>query len=258
MKNIYFSVVIPTLNEEMFLPKLLGDLEKQKDKDFETIIVDGHSVDNTKKEGLKFAKKLKLSFYTVKKRNISHQRNFGAERARGKYLVFMDADIRINNSFMSMLKMEIEKYRYLVFLPSFQPYGDKKPLFQMSNFLIEVSQHLNKPVPTPGLMIFENNFFNLIGQYTEKDQHKKSFFPEDHDILFRVYKSGVRAKFLNKVRYKISLRRMENEGFFNYLKKITTSTIQMSVKGEVDHQAFDYEMGGHIYKKRRKSKAKPR
>ena len=41
------SVIIPTLNEEKHLPKLLKDLQKQKNKDFEVVIVDAYSDDKT-------------------------------------------------------------------------------------------------------------------------------------------------------------------------------------------------------------------
>ena len=43
----FFSVVIPTLNEERYLPKLLGNLAGQIDRDFEVIVIDGHSKDRT-------------------------------------------------------------------------------------------------------------------------------------------------------------------------------------------------------------------
>ena len=39
----FFSVIIPTLNEENYLPKLLNDLKVQKEKNFEVVLVDGGS-----------------------------------------------------------------------------------------------------------------------------------------------------------------------------------------------------------------------
>ncbi len=52
--KLFYSIIIPTLNEEKYLPLLLSDLNKQKEKNFEVIIVDGSSIDNTKKEAEKF------------------------------------------------------------------------------------------------------------------------------------------------------------------------------------------------------------
>ena len=58
----FFSIVIPTLNEEDYLPNLLGDLTKQTKKDFEVIIADGYSKDETKQVVKAFKKKLQIKF----------------------------------------------------------------------------------------------------------------------------------------------------------------------------------------------------
>src|SRR3989344_7060609 len=94
-KRPFFSVVIPTLNEEKYLPKLLKCLREQLDKDFEVIVVDGSSDDKTveRAEGVKII--------ASKKRNVSYQRNLGAKAARGKWLVFLDADVSIPANYLS-------------------------------------------------------------------------------------------------------------------------------------------------------------
>src|SRR6266480_923896 len=91
-----FSIIIPTLNEEHYLPKLLTDLQKQTQQNFEVIVVDGKSEDNTKEQAISFAKKLPLKFIETPTRNVSHQRNLGAKHALGAYLFFLDADTRID------------------------------------------------------------------------------------------------------------------------------------------------------------------
>ncbi|MDO8269590.1 MAG: glycosyltransferase, partial [Candidatus Levybacteria bacterium] len=45
--NDTFSVIIPALNEEKLLPRLLEELKKQTDKNFEVILVDANSTDRT-------------------------------------------------------------------------------------------------------------------------------------------------------------------------------------------------------------------
>jgi glycosyltransferase involved in cell wall biosynthesis len=49
MQSPFISIIIPTLNEEKYLPKLLTDFKKQKNKNFEIVIVDGHSEDKKEK-----------------------------------------------------------------------------------------------------------------------------------------------------------------------------------------------------------------
>jgi glycosyltransferase involved in cell wall biosynthesis len=54
--NPFFSVIIPTLNEEDYLPKILADFAKQKERNFEIIIVDAASEDKTRERALEFSK----------------------------------------------------------------------------------------------------------------------------------------------------------------------------------------------------------
>ncbi|MFQ5620677.1 MAG: glycosyltransferase [Candidatus Nanoarchaeia archaeon] len=91
------SVIIPTLNEEQYLPNLLKDLKNQK---LEVIVVDGNSKDNT----VKIAKKFKAKIIITKKRNGSYQRNLGAKKAKGDQLLFIDADMRIPKGTIKKLK----------------------------------------------------------------------------------------------------------------------------------------------------------
>src|SRR3990170_1980898 len=97
--SIYFSIIIPTLNEEKYLPKLLTNLKNQKEKNFEVIITDGASSDKTKQTTIAFEQKFPLKFFIHEKKNVSYQRNFGARIAKGSYLVFLDADTGIKANF---------------------------------------------------------------------------------------------------------------------------------------------------------------
>ena len=62
MKKPFFSVIIPTLNEEKYLPRLINNLENQINKNFETIIIDGKSTDATKKIIFKHKKFFNFKF----------------------------------------------------------------------------------------------------------------------------------------------------------------------------------------------------
>lgn len=251
MRKPYFSVIIPTLNEEKFLPKLLNDLKSQKEKDFEVIVVDGNSEDQTRK----IAEAYKSDFSSLevidsKKRNVSYQRNLGAKLARGIYLIFLDADLRIASSFIKMLKKEIKKTRYLIFIPAVFPqsksYQDKI-IFNLANFLIELSQLINKPFSAGGSMIFQKDFFHFIGGFNEK-----LFLAEDHEIIQRARKFGVFAKVLKNIKIKCSLRRMEKEGRLDILIKYLIASIHLLIRGEINKKIFNYEMGGGNYKLKNK------
>ena len=83
------SVIIPTLNEEGYLEKCLVSLKNQQGHDnFEIIVVDAQSSDNTVEIAKKYANKVIIS----KKKSPSIQRNLGAKAANGNILAFIDAD----------------------------------------------------------------------------------------------------------------------------------------------------------------------
>lgn len=101
--NILVSVIIPAYNEEKYLGKCLDSLNKQTFTNFETILVDDGSTDRTK---------LIASEYLVKIWSISHggagqARNFGIEKARGKIIVFLDADMIFERNFLKNLTKPI-------------------------------------------------------------------------------------------------------------------------------------------------------
>jgi len=241
----FFSIIIPTLNEEAFLPKLLANLEKQKERNFEVIVVDGQSEDGTRKVVQQF-NSIPVRFLRVKKRNVSHQRNVGARASKGDYLVFLDADSGIAKTFTASLKKAIVKRKGLVFLPYLEPLekqSQEKIFFPLANFLIELSQNTNKPFSSGGSIFFERNFFHLLGGFDER-----LALAEDHDLIQRASLWGVRVRSLPNIKVKFSLRRMKVEGKLSVFYKYVLATAHILLKGKIDKTLFTYKMGGSQYK----------
>src|SRR3972149_8771577 len=109
LKRPFFSIVIPTRNEEEYLPLLLEDLTHQTFSDFEVIQIDGSSEDSTVQKTKKFQRHLNMRVNIVDKRNVAFQRNAGAKLAKGEWIIFMDADNRLPNYFLQGIKYQLEK-----------------------------------------------------------------------------------------------------------------------------------------------------
>lgn len=241
----FFSIVIPTLNEEKYLPKLLNDLSKQTEKGFEVIIADGYSKDNTKKIAEEFKKKLSIKFYQTKLKNVAAQRNYGAKRSIGEYIVFFDADSRINSSFLNKVNKSIINKKGLLFIPYFSPdreYRQYKPVFDFINNLIELTQNFSNRFSLGGVMIVEKGFFGLIKGFDDS-----LYISEDHELIQRAGNWGVNAKFIKNVQVVFSLRRMKKEGEIKFLYKYILSFTRRLISGEIKDKIFDYQMGGQIY-----------
>jgi len=244
----FFTIIIPTLNEENYVGKLLGDLVKQDYKNFEIILVDAHSEDTTIDVVKKFKTALSIQkIIQIKGRNVSRQRNTGAKIARGSYLVFLDADSRIRSHFLKKLERYIQVHKGLLFIPSFAV-SKKDPqistVVDFTNALIHLSNKIGKPFSTGGSMILEKNFFSIIGGFPEDVP-----LSEDHLLVRNAYQYGVSAKFLTDIGVKFSLRRFKREGKLEMLYKYVKSTLYFLAKGKVDKQIITYEMGGHLYNK---------
>lgn len=241
----FFSVIIPTLNEEKYLPKLLGDLEKQKYKNFEIIVVDGGSDDQTVARAKEYQRRLPIKIFVTSKKNVSHQRNFGAKRSKGKFLVFLDADTRINSNFLNNCFKAIEKKKGILFIPKIIPQETTKKtpelkiLFEAVNFLIEASQMTNKPFSSGGNLIIEKNLFTFLEGFNEK-----LFLGEDHNLVQKAKYTGVAAKMLSSIAVKFNLRRMRREGRLKFLYKNILATFHILFKGDIKKKIFDYPMGG--------------
>jgi len=90
LKKPQLSIIIPTLNESDCLPGLLTDLQNQKQVEFEIIVGDGGSRDDTR------AIVERAGGVVVESpRGRGFQMNRAAERATGDYLLFVHADSRI-------------------------------------------------------------------------------------------------------------------------------------------------------------------
>ena len=88
------SIIIPTLNEEKYLPLLLKSIKEQNVKDYEIIISDAQSTDKTLDIAKKNNCKIVLGGLPGKARNE------GAKVAKGNLLLFLDADVLLGPNFL--------------------------------------------------------------------------------------------------------------------------------------------------------------
>lgn len=92
MKNdVLFSVVIPTYNRAKFIRNTIDSLLVQEYDNFEVIVVDDGSTDNTG-ELIRGVKDPRVSYYLKENEERAAARNYGARKAKGAYVTFLDSD----------------------------------------------------------------------------------------------------------------------------------------------------------------------
>jgi len=91
MKKV-FSIIIPAFNVEKYIEKCINSILKQTLKDFEIIIIDDNSSDNTVNIVEQYNDK-RINLIKNKKRKFAGgARNRGIKTAKGKYVVLLDSD----------------------------------------------------------------------------------------------------------------------------------------------------------------------
>lgn len=241
----FFSIVIPALNEEKYLPLLLKDLSHQSYRNFEVIVIDGQSDDNTVKNSLQLQDQLpSLTILTSQIRNVSIQRNLGAQNAIGKYFVFNDADNRLGKHFLKQLHQQLTTHPTDLFttwsLPDTQKSSDMA-IATFFNMIIETNQLAKLPVAFGSMIGCKKTIFSKDIGFDSKIG-----FAEDTEFVRRYFKKGHRFQVFRQPRYVYSLRRFHSHGTFKMILKYAKLNIKFLTNQVVD-QPTEYPMGGSAF-----------
>jgi glycosyltransferase involved in cell wall biosynthesis len=111
------SVVIPALNEERHLGRLLSDIQCQSRRPDELIVVDAGSSDAT----VRIAEQSQAVVLHGEP-PVARGRNLGGYSATGELIVFLDADTRLPGTFLENFVCEIERRSLDIACPRYLPY----------------------------------------------------------------------------------------------------------------------------------------
>ena len=239
----FFSVIIPALNEEHFLPRLLKSIQEQNSRDFEVILVDSESKDKTVSEARKFEKFFPLTIITNTKRNVSRSRNMGAAQAKGEYIFFIDADNYVHPDFLSEMEKKLKK-GYDMIVPAVTP--DSKKLFHRVNFYlanrsIQILRKVGLYFSTGGNLLVRKSAFDLLQGFDDS-----LFICEDNDLVQRAKNEGFKVGFSYNPKVSFSVRRLEKEGAAVAIKYIVSS-VYIIFFGKITKKIYNYEMGGEYF-----------
>jgi glycosyltransferase involved in cell wall biosynthesis len=109
-KNPFFTIVTPTYNRAYIISKTIKSVIAQSFDDFEFIVVDDGSTDNTKEvvEGFNDKRIIYIKLPTSSG-GPCHPRNVGFEKAIGEYVVLLDSDDELDKDILKTYKEWIEK-----------------------------------------------------------------------------------------------------------------------------------------------------
>lgn len=188
------SFVIPTLNEEKVIKKILNNLHEIKNFEYEIIVSDGGSKDNTLVIARQFSDKVVEHTLPVRQ-TIGQGRNAGAAAASGEFLVFLDADVYIFNidQFFTRATNHFKKDSALVAVsgwlkvfPEVETLGDKIGYGILSNWSFSLHNNIFKTGAGCGEFgMIKTETFRKIKGYRED-----LAVDEDQDLFRRLIKIG--------------------------------------------------------------------
>ena len=108
-KPPFFSVVIPTYNCSDFLKRALTSVFNQTYQNFEVIVIDNSSTDNTEDIINNFDDKRLIATKVNNNGIIAHSRNKGIEIAKGDWIAFLDSDDVWNSDKLIKVKNAIKE-----------------------------------------------------------------------------------------------------------------------------------------------------
>lgn len=235
------SIIIPTLNEADYLPYLLNSIKRQNltDRNYEIIIADAGSKDGTKKiserEGC----------FVIEGGLPAIGRNKGAEFAKGKMLLFLDADVILPPDFFKKALKEFQKRRLDIASCFVLPLSNQAIddiLYGIGNFYYELNQYI-KP-QAPGYCIFiKKELHNKLNGFDEEIK-----IGEDWDYITRASQLG-KFKFLRNTKIPLSMRRFERDGRLNVSLQRLTEVMYVSLFGNIkSDKALKYYRFGNYPK----------
>lgn len=184
------SVIIPLYNKESSLSKSINSLYNQLYKDFEVIIVDDGSTDRS----LEIAKEIKDPRFRVFSKNnegVSIARNYGAERAQGDYLAFLDADDEWSPDFLREMNKAINQYPDAEFITGsyvlargdhrqHKIIGNATEPFVIDNYCKTFLKY-KTALCCVGTVCVKKSLFEEVGKFPPKVKRG-----EDHDLWLRL------------------------------------------------------------------------
>jgi glycosyltransferase involved in cell wall biosynthesis len=230
------SIVIPTLNEENYVGSLLSDIARQTRKADEVIVVDGKSQDATASVVERFPDVDLL----IDAPSVANQRNLGGRKASGDVLIFLDADVRLSETFLERFLERIEQRNLDIACPIYLPYRSILLIKVIHAYLNVVFVALQRVLPSGG--------GHCIAVRREVFHKSPGFDPNlkvGEDVaLVRKLSKGHRFGIVAKQIF-VSDRRYKEEGVGRMLTKILLLSIIFTIGKFGWANRIEHELGSH-------------
>src|SRR3989344_5857710 len=175
-KEPEISVIIPAHNEAAYIEKTLQSVQQQTEKHFEVIIGANGCTDGTEKVVKQFSQRtpFKLQLFSLAQANVSRARNYGAQHAKGKLFLFLDADTLLEKDALEKMQRHFQQ-KYTIATTLVRP--DKTIIkYRLAMALKNIYHRLGLYQGCSGALLCRKKDFEHIGGYDEHiivKEHRK-------------------------------------------------------------------------------------
>lgn len=225
MKQPTISVIIAARNSEKYIQTCLNSLLKEKNTNYEIIVVDDFSDDDTLKILKKYERKNRITVYSFStKRGAAAARNYAVKHCKGTYLFFLDSDTEVPTGWSQKTSVLYKKHPDTImickllrfhsnrfdsageFLSPFYLLNDRaKADFDTGQFEKEEKVFSGKSAA----MIIPKKQFEQLGGFDEQME----WLVEDTDLCYRNWLAGY------QVLYQPSITVFHNDPTYEKTKK---------------------------------------
>ena len=214
--DLLISVIIPVYNVENYLEQCLNSIKNQTYKNFEVIIVNDGSKDNTEVICKRFSEDdSRFRYFSKENGGVSSARNFGLDNAQGNYITFIDADDWVVSNHLEILMDAIIKNNCEIAISSYMEFIENRAEF-LINIYTNQGKHLlnfgkmNREkflTDLPKLLSINNSFSCAVSKLFHSRLVENIRFDtniiyaEDLDFYFKLYLKANDFVFVNAETY---------------------------------------------------------
>lgn len=193
-----YSIIVPVFNRPDEVDELLSSLLNQTFTDFEVLIVEDGSQKPCDEVCNKYADRLDLHYFMKPNSGPGQSRNYGAERAKGEYLLILDSDVVLPKGYLNAIEEELKRE------PADAFGGPDAAHDSFTDTQKAISYSMTSFFTTGGIRggkkkldKFYPRSFNMgirRDVYMELKGFSKMRFGEDIDFSIRIFKAGKRCR----------------------------------------------------------------
>jgi glycosyltransferase involved in cell wall biosynthesis len=194
------SFIIPVFNRPAEVEELLRSLSLQSDKEFEVIVVEDGSTLSSEAVVENYRNQLNISYFYKENSGPGLSRNYGCERAKGQYVIFLDSDCVLPEGYYKTVEEALKVNYTDAFGGPDRAHTDftifqKAINYSMTSFLTTGgirggNEKMGKFHPRSFNMGFSKKVFEATGGFSSMR------FGEDVDLSIRILKQGFNTQLI--------------------------------------------------------------